>query len=151
MKKYFLSKNWVLFLFIVSVSCSSSGNLSEFSSDGCTLFPDQSLILQEDWCDCCFEHDLAYWKGGSKEEREIADSLFKECILEKTGDKNLSELMYTGVRLGGSPYFPTWYRWGYGWDYPRGYSNLSTEEALEADKLLSKFFRFHADSSCYAD
>jgi hypothetical protein len=36
--------------------------------------------------------------------------------------------MYTGVRLGGLPIFPVWYRWGYGWDYGRGFQSLSRHE-----------------------
>src|SRR5258706_9019152 len=36
--------------------------------------------------------------------------------------------MYDGVRVGGHPVFPTWYRWGFGWPYKRGYARLTTGE-----------------------
>ncbi len=84
-----------------------------------------------DWCLCCYEHDIRYWQGGTERERAQADSIFKQCILEKTGNRQLAELMYRGVRLGGSPAFPTWYRWGYGWNYRRGYKALTPAEKKE--------------------
>lgn len=42
--------------------------------------------------------------------------------------------MRAGVGLGGSPYFPTDFRWGYGWSYVRGYKALTDEEK----KLLAE-------------
>ena len=45
--------------------------------------------------------------------------------------------MLAGVRVGGSPYFPTSFRWGYGWPYPRWYRTLSESE-LKQIKLLKK-------------
>ena len=42
--------------------------------------------------------------------------------------------MLAGVRVGGSPFFPTTFRWGYGWEYPRFYGELSDEEL---DKIKS--------------
>jgi len=112
-------------LITFNTSCSSNKILKPFTSDGCSLFPDRSLINEDEWGDCCFEHDIAYWQGGTKEEREQADKLFKECILSKTQDEVLTNTMYVGVRFGGNPYFPTWYRWGYGWNYQRGYAPLN--------------------------
>lgn len=32
--------------------------------------------------------------------------------------------MLSGVRVGGSPYWPTKFRWGYGWSYPHGYTEV---------------------------
>ncbi len=89
---------------------------------------------------CCFEHDLSYWQGGTEQNRAQADSVFKQCILKKTGSKKLAELMYQGVRLGGSPWFPTWYRWGYGWKYRRGYKALTEAEKKEVRKQLQIYF-----------
>ena len=47
--------------------------------------------------------------------------------------------MLTGVRIGGSPYFPTSYRWGYGWPYPRGYQDLSEDELIDVSKKIGVF------------
>ena len=45
-------------------------------------------------------------------------------------------LMLAGVRVGGSPFWPTEFRWGYGWPWPRFYGPLDAEEkALVEDAL----------------
>ncbi len=127
-------KKYVIFVFpllfaMLLFSCGHTKHiLKPFHSDGCSLFPDQNIITQKDWNDCCVEHDIAYWHGGTKAQRATADSLLRVCVLRKAGSKKLADLMYKGVRLGGSPYFPTWYRWGYGWNYMRGYAPLTKKE-----------------------
>jgi len=133
----------------IAVACSSDSDLQPFSSDGCSLFPDSSLIAKVDWCSCCFEHDLVYWRGGTSEEREVADSQLKECVLGKTGDEALATLMYEGVKFGGSPYFYNWYRWGYGWDYDRKYQALTPAEQNLADKLSEKYFASEGEKVCH--
>ena len=94
--------------------CASTNELAEFTSDGCSLFADGTLQDHRLWCDCCFAHDLAYWRGGSAAQREEADLTLRACVLERTANPALAEIMYEGVRFGGSPVFPSWYRWGYG-------------------------------------
>ena len=111
--------------------------LSEFASDGCSLFVDGTFEQPELWKECCVKHDIAYWRGGTEEERELADLAFKACVEKKTDNPELAEVMYQAVRTGGMPYFPTWYRWGYGWPIGRGYKALSKEEIdLVESKLL---------------
>ena len=123
------------------MSCSEESKpLRDFTSDGCSLFPDHSIINGDDWCECCLEHDIAYWQGGTEAQRLAADQKLRNCILEKTGNQALAETMYQGVRLGGSPYFYNWYRWSYGWSYERKYQALSlTEQRLVSDKLVEYF------------
>lgn len=134
-KKYF---TYMTLISVLTLSaCATPLRLNEFKSDGCSLFFDKSPFSDKDWIECCYKHDLAYWRGGTKEERKRADIKLKECIYEKTNDANLAEQMYYGVRLGGSAYFPTWYRWGYGWTYGRGYQPLSPEEEkLVREKII---------------
>lgn len=46
--------------------------LSSFTSDGCSLFIDGTFENPELWKDCCFKHDIAYWKGGTEmSERQL--------------------------------------------------------------------------------
>lgn len=142
-----ISRLTMLVCLLVS-GCSRSPGLRDFTSDGCSLFPDRSLINEEDWCSCCFDHDIAYWKGGTEEERLAADIALRECILEKTGNAELAELLYTGVRLGGSPYFYNWYRWGYGWDFDRKYQPLSDVERQLADRKLQEYFAGNPAHPC---
>jgi hypothetical protein len=118
----------------------ADGELSDFTSDGCSLFPDSSLIHADDWCECCLEHDIAYWRGGTEAERLAADKALRDCVLQQTGDAQLAEAMYIGVRMGGSPYFKNWYRWGYGWNYARKYQTLTKEEKALAEAKLQAFF-----------
>ena len=126
---------------ILGASCvKNPAPLSDFTSDGCSLFPDRSLINNDDWCECCMEHDIAYWQGGTKAQRLAADKKLRDCVLERTGSEALAETMYQGVRFGGSPYFYNWYRWGYGWNYERKYQTLTQEEQrMVSDKLVQYF------------
>ncbi|MDH3974855.1 MAG: hypothetical protein OEV42_11300 [Deltaproteobacteria bacterium] len=114
-------------------------SIAPFRSDGCTLFPDGTMKNQNLWCDCCLQHDIAYWRGGREEERLKADETLRDCVKAKTGNRELAELMYRGVRLGGSPVFLTWYRWGYGWPYGRGYEPLSERELESIKERLSEY------------
>ena len=106
----------------------SSADLSDFATDGCSLFPDGTPKNRDRWFGCCYVHDVRYWEGGTQEARKRADSALRACVLEATGDEVLATLMYDGVRVGGHPAFPTWYRWGFGWPYERGYAPLTSEE-----------------------
>jgi hypothetical protein len=107
---------------LMSFNCASQTTLKDFSSDGCSLFPDKDYSTQSkniSWCDCCVLHDIAYWKGGAPGLRKTADSALSQCILTKTGDSTLAQIMYLGVRAGGKTIVPTWYSWGYGWSFGR--------------------------------
>lgn len=100
-----------------------------FTTDGCSRFPDDG------WAGCCVVHDIAYWCGGSEDDREAADRWFRGCLDGKT--HLLSGLMYWGVRLGGAAFWPAPWRWGYGWeDWPRGYEELKGSPSVE--KLMEK-------------
>lgn len=145
------NKKIYLAAFMLLVGCSmGSKGLKDFQSDGCSLFIDRSLINEEDWCQCCFEHDVLYWQGGSEEQRALADNALKECVLEKTGNEQLAEMMYLGVRVGGSPYFYNWYRWGYGWGYERKYKKLTPEEEKIVKKKLARYYNSFPSSPCSA-
>jgi hypothetical protein len=133
---------------LVMSGCATSSSLNEFTSDGCSLFPDGTLKNPTLWCDCCFNHDMAYWQGGSKQDREAADKALRACVIERTGDHALAQTMYEGVRVGGSPAFPTWYRWGYGWKYGRGYTPLTMEEQKQARDLLDAYRKKHPAGFC---
>ena len=126
--------------FLLFFSCSEQKmELADFESDGCSLFLDGTFENPELWKDCCRVHDLAYWRGGTQEEREQADLAFKRCVEKKTGNPELAGLMYEAVRTGGEPYFPTWYRWGYGWPLGRGYQELTEEEVKLVEQKLTVY------------
>ncbi|MDH5545160.1 MAG: FAD-binding oxidoreductase [Gammaproteobacteria bacterium] len=126
----------------------TSSRLSEFASDGCSLFPDGDFKDPNAWCDCCVQHDMVYWRGGSEAERVDADLALKHCVEQKTGNRPLAEIMYQGVRFGGSPYFPNWYRWGYGWQYGRGYAPLTDEERLQVTRRMAAYYKNPPAKQC---
>jgi hypothetical protein len=92
------------------------GPASAFTTDGCTLFPDGT------WQGCCVQHDMLYWCGGSGAERRAADDLLRRCVSDHGGGTLEDTVMYWGVRIGGHPWLPTTWRWGYGWPWPRDYT-----------------------------
>ena len=122
--------------------------IKAFTSDGCSLFPDGTITDRTKWCDCCYVHDVAYWRGGTRGERAAADRKLRDCVLGRTGSKALAELMYGGVRSGGQPAFPTWYRWGYGWKYGRGYQPLTQQEEQEARERFAAYEKAHPGGYC---
>jgi hypothetical protein len=87
----------------------------EFITDGCTLLPDSSYEQ------CCTKHDYAYWQGGSNIERKKADKQFYDCLQKTINNKFIPTIVYIGVRIGGTPFLATPWRWGYGWTFGRGY------------------------------
>ncbi len=104
-----------------------SDQLQPFLSDGCSAFPDGSLQEKKAWLRCCVAHDYDYWKGGTYIERLESDSSLEICV-SGIGEPEVAVLMLLGVRVGGSPFFPTTFRWGYGWRELRFYAELSEED-----------------------
>jgi len=115
-----------------------AAELQSFTSDGCSRFPDGLYGQADLWHSCCVEHDLAYWRGGSWDERLAADRALQACVAA-TGQDEIANLMLVGVRLGGSPWWPTSYRWGYGWPWLRGYQPLSGDELLQVEQRLAEY------------
>jgi hypothetical protein len=103
-----------------------SNILLPFTTDGCSNWPDGS------WQECCIIHDRAYWKGGTQEERDVADEGLKQCVSQN--HPKLGPVMEKGTNLGGGPDLPTSYRWGYGWKYDRDYGPLSASELAQVEK-----------------
>jgi len=102
-------------------------DIKPFTSDGCSVFPEGTFEQKELWLTCCTAHDLDYWMGGTYEQRKQSDFRLKQCV-ENVGEPIIAKAMLAGVRVGGSPYWPSSFRWGYGWPYPRGYKALSQDE-----------------------
>ena len=138
----------VLSLILLTYGQVSAARLSDFKSDGCSLFPDGTMKDRVLWCDCCFVHDIAYWQGGTREERLAADRVLRECVYDHTHNKALADMVYDGVRTGGHPAFPTWYRWAYGWKYGRGYAPLTEGEKKQIREKLNTYHAKHPDGYC---
>jgi len=127
-------KKLIALPFILALSShTEASELKPFTTDGCSAFPDGTFEQNELWLGCCVEHDYAYWLGGTYKQRKEADLELERCVA-KVGEEEIALLMLAGVRVGGTPYLPTSFRWGYGWDYPRFYGELTQEELAEVKK-----------------
>jgi hypothetical protein len=111
--------------------------IEPFTSDGCSVFPDRALLSKQDWCTCCLAHDLAYWRGGTAQERLKADRDLRSCVLAATRDAALAELMFAGVRSG-----------GYGWKFGRLYEPLSADEESQAAASRSAYLAKNPSLAC---
>lgn len=87
-----------LILFFFS-SFTWAGTIRQFKTDYCTNFPEGTKEDPELWKHCCLTHDMFFWAGGNKADRDMADLDLKACIT-KTGATRIAELMYRGVRAG---------------------------------------------------
>ncbi len=124
-------------LSLVAGSVGATQSLQPFTSDGCSAFPDGTWQQQQLWLPCCVAHDYAYWQGGTEQQRISADAELQQCV-STIGEPEIASVMLAGVRVGGSPYLPTPFRWGYGWSEFRGYQGLSSEEIAEVAKSLAE-------------
>ena len=126
----------------------TESTLTPFQSDGCSWFLNRSPVSSADWCHCCVEHDLAYWRGGTEQQRQQADLTLYHCVLTETEDASFADLMYRGVRLGGKPSLNTSYRWGFGWSDGRQYQALTELESAEADRLEAEYLAKEPSAVC---
>lgn len=112
--------------------------LQEFETDGCTLFVEGPSDKPDLWAHCCFEHDLRYWFGGDKADKNFSDIELRECVRDVAGSF-WANLMYNGVKAGGWSPIKFKYVWSWGWEPKRGKEKLSSEEAsyiIERLKVL---------------
>lgn len=131
-----LTKAWVALLACLLPVWAGAAELQPFASDGCSAFPNGTFEQNELWLACCHAHDFAYWKGGTWRERIEADEALRDCVVA-VGEPQIAELMLAGVRVGGTPFLPTLFRWGYGWPFGRGYRALSDEELAQVEALTA--------------
>ena len=126
----------LLMIGVIVSGCTENDSmeLADFTSDGCSIFPNGTPDDQKLWLNCCKKHDYDYWKGGTETERLASDEALRQCVIA-AGEPRIAQLMLTGVRIGGSPYLPTTFRWGYGWPYLRGYKPLTPAEQAQVHKL----------------
>lgn len=120
-----------------TVIANDETKLADFTTDGCSMFPDGTNEKPTLWRHCCVEHDFAYWQGGTYQERKLADKDLRLCLAE-VELPSIGTMMEIGVRLGGSPFFPTPFRWGYGWPYLRGYKALTDKEMSQVTEKTPK-------------
>lgn len=129
----------VMVIALLLGGCTSPYVLRNFTTDGCSYFPDGDHLQPHRWCRCCLEHDRAYWQGGTVAQRRQADHELRECVVEQSQRPRLANAMYLGVRFAGTPWLPSGFRWGYGWGYGRGYKPLTQQERQAVEKQAAYF------------
>lgn len=125
-----------LFLFF-PITLLAQGSLRAFTTDYCTNFPEGTITHPDLWKDCCLEHDLFFWAGGSREDRNQADLDLKFCV-SQSGAPHIAKIMYWGIRLG--YYSPIKYedkKWGNGWKGRESLKALSLEEIDAVDDEIN--------------
>jgi hypothetical protein len=108
---------------------------NDFVTDGCTGFVNGTYAQPDLWLHCCVQHDLHFWAGGTWKMRNETDLQLRDCVAE-TGAREIANLMYLGVHLGGySPIKLSDMGWGNAWGKKKAYRQLTSEEvqAIEAD------------------
>ncbi|MFL0805366.1 MAG: FAD-binding oxidoreductase [Agarilytica sp.] len=131
-----MKKHFLIILLVSLPPVLFAETLKPFTSDGCSAFPDGTIAQNTLWLSCCRKHDFDYWKGGTYQERFASDKALKSCVAA-VGESEVALLMLAGVRVGGSPFFPTTFRWGYGWPYPRFYGALSELEQKQIEAITA--------------
>lgn len=145
---------FLTFLFIAApmiAHVSQADELEPFTTDGCSMWIDGTLDQPNLWRHCCVAHDLDYWQGGSEEQRKKSDERIQACVKEAQGS-GMANYIYKNVRWGGSPYWMSLYRWGYGWDYldglwPRGYKVPTPEEQQLINQAMPSALQVIADDA----
>ncbi|MEG7522336.1 MAG: hypothetical protein M3H12_04455 [Chromatiales bacterium] len=88
-------------------------------SGGMSFFWKNVLGKTPPWEGCCDAHDQRYAVGGTEEQRWQADLELKACVTNK-GHPNWASVMWVMVRMGGVPWLPLPWRWGFDttyWNY----------------------------------
>mgnify|MGYP000347838299 CR=1 FL=1 len=132
MKKLSLLASIVITLLISPLQKSFAESIQPFSTDGCSAYPDGIPGVDgRAWYHCCLAHDLAYWMGGPKIEKSIADDELNRCVSAESTSWH-GKIMEMGVAIGGVPNTIFGWRWGYGFEESRSYQGLTKEEAEDA-------------------
>lgn len=74
---------------------------------GCTALPDwlYRLIGWNELCECCYDHDRAYDRGGTEEDRSRADQALRVCWRAAGSSAVRAWVVYQAVRWFGGKYF----------------------------------------------
>lgn len=99
-----------------------------FKSDGCSggLSKAWRALFKEEppFAICCYDHDREYHYGSGRyaswlenmKDRFIVDCQFAKCLWQNSWQGKLVCVpAFIAVRIGGGAYWPTPYRWGFGY------------------------------------
>lgn len=131
---------------VVETTEESSPSLKPFFTDGCTLFVDGPVGQAKLWRHCCVEHDLRYWFGGSKDDRNATDLRLRSCV-KKAAGAYWANLIYYGVKTGQFSPIKNKTHWNWGWKEKRKYAPLTSEEKNIAKTEVSRLTLSEIDTT----
>lgn len=137
-----MRKIFCILLLLSLNSWASNESLGPFETDFCTSFPDGTTKEPELWKHCCLKHDMFFWAGGSREDRDQADLELRSCV-ESTGQMDLAKLMYWTVRV--TSYSPIKYskkKWNHGWPSRPDSQALTSDDIDEIEREILGSYDF---------
>ncbi len=124
----------IFYFFILTITSFAYANeLKPFVTDYCTMFVDGTSSRPTLWRDCCIEHDIRYWFGGTSANKDKADIELKSCVKHVAG-LTWANLIYVGVRAGHYSPIKGKYKWSWGWENKRN----NAEEISDQEKSYIK-------------
>jgi len=123
-----------------SFATAETNTLKNFETDYCTMFLDGPTDQPGLWKNCCLEHDLRYWFGGTQIDMDKSDLKLKSCV-NKIAGENWANLIYYGVRAGHHSPVKNKYQWSWGWVKKRQNKPLTSEESTYVISELKKVNR----------
>lgn len=96
--------------------------MKPFKSDGCSggMSALWRCVTNHNppWEGACETHDRHYYMGGSPKDRLAADRQLAANVC-MSGYPIMAAVMYYSVRVGGHPWLPLPWRWGFGYRWPK--------------------------------
>ena len=130
------------FFFLLISSFAWADDVRPFKTDFCTNFAEGTRDEPALWKHCCLVHDMFFWAGGSKADRDIADLDLRSCIT-KTGATQIANLMYLGVRAGSlSPIKYPDKQWNNGWKERPTFQALTSKDIDKVEAEISTGYDF---------
>ena len=126
----------VLTLFMNAKAISANDNLVPFQTDYCTGIPEGVPQDRSAWKNCCLMHDMFFWAGGDKSDRDASDLALKQCVEDK-GFPTIAWVIYQSVRLGS--YSPIKFenkKWNFGWPEREDHQKLTSEDIDKIEKEI---------------
>ncbi len=116
----------VVLLTLLPFTAAAKTALPKPYKDGCSAgiswFYRNVLNEVPKWESCCDAHDRTYRRGGTSDQRMLADRALYACVKAK-GYRVTASVMWLGIIIGGQSFFPFDWRklkddfsaaWGYG-------------------------------------
>ncbi len=133
---------FILFILFLTSNHVFAESLTRFQTDYCTNYPEGTPSQPNLWKNCCLMHDLFFWAGGTKNEREETDHGLFNCVLN-TGSPVNARIIYYGVRFGSmSPIKYPDKKWNNGWRSRPDFQALTMKDVEKIESEIQTGYDF---------